>query len=50
MKNKKIRQNHKTNKIKLIDPVMRFDIGILGYSVDIKKTKKILKWLRKKKK
>ena len=38
------------NKVKLINPVMRFDIGYLRYEIDIQKTKKLLKCSRKKKK
>ena len=36
-------------EIKLINPVMRFDVGFLEYKIDISKTKKLLKWLKKKK-
>ena len=49
MKNKITRKKDKAKKLKLINPVMRFNSGFLGYEIDIIKTKKLLKWLRKKK-
>ena len=42
-----MKKENKTKKIKLINPVMRFNSGFLGYEIDILKTKKLLKWLKK---
>lgn len=50
MKKRKTLQKNETNKVKLIDPLMKFNTGLLVYEIDIPKTKKLLKWLRRKKK
>lgn len=42
-------QKNKIKKEKLINPLMGFNTGLLSYGVDIQKTKKLLKWLKKKK-
>ena len=42
-------QKNKIEKEKLINPLMGFNTGLLSYGVDIQKTKKLLKWLKKKK-
>ena len=49
MKNKNPPKKNKTKKLKLINPVMKFNSGFLGYEIDLLKTKKLLKWLKKKK-
>ena len=50
MKNKNNLLKQKKNKIKLIKPIMKFNIGLLGFEIDIKKTKQSLKIKNKKKK
>ena len=50
MKNKNVSLKEKKKKLKLIEPIMSFNIGLLGFEIDIKKTKKSLKLKNKKKK
>ena len=50
MKKRKALQKNETNKVKLINPIMKFNTGLLVYEIDVPKTKKLLKWLREKKK
>jgi len=47
---KKKKTTKRIKKEKLISPLMKFNSGLLNYSIDIPKTKKLLKWLKKKKK
>ena len=50
IKKRKIIQKKEIKKDKLINPLMKFNSGLLNYNIDIQKTKKLLKWLKKKRK
>ena len=50
MRKKKTPLKGKNSELKLVKPIMKFNIGLLGFEIDIQKTKKSLREEKEKKK